>query len=171
MLGYDNKTVNDVAEKFTQLRTFLLMHAAFTFALLVILGRVSRTQELLGFALFVFGLITLVVLWSYHRADKAVGMAGGEAASLFKQTDPPCGGVLGRGGAVSSFAAFVPYAALIGGKLLSLWSVCTPHGERLEADGWTVTLVLFSTTSFLFAIFFAELARFAADRRSSDGFI
>jgi len=169
MLGYDSTMVNDVTEKFTQLRTFLLMHGAFTLALLVILGRVSRTQELLGFALFVFTLVTLVVLWAYHRADKAVAVSGGDAHSLFRQTEPPCAGTCGRGGAVSSFLAFVPYAMLLGGKLFALWSVCSPRGERLQADGWTVVVVLIATLALLFALWFAELARFAADRRASDG--
>jgi len=151
--------------RLTELRMWLLVHAGFCYTLLAVLARVTRTQDILTTLLVVFGMLSLLVLWAYHRADvaTAVAKASSDTFCSLSSTVPPCGGVFGRGGVVQSFVSFAVYATLYGSKIVSMWVQCSAHGEQLHADGATVSLFIGSFVAYCVAVWFVEVARFADD--------
>lgn len=149
-----------IESRFSDLRTWIIVHGVYTVLSIIVLARVSsRTRDLIGMILLFYALLSEMVRLMFHRADKVQN----RGAQFVQYNQPPCGGMFGNGGARSSFIFFYIYMLAIGVKLFSMWQYCNGRSEPLQADGLTVSIFISAACCFFTSLWIAEVARQMSD--------
>jgi len=153
----DSSVQFHIESRFSDLRTWILVHGIYSFACFVVIFRSVHTRELIGMILFFYALLSEVVRFMFHRADKMQG----KGVQFIQYNEPPCGGVFGRGGASSSFVFFYLYMLVVGGKLLSMWQTCstTTRADHVTLDEITVLALIVCSLCFSLSLWIAEMSR------------
>ena len=81
MLSFTSNHVRDVESRFAELRNWIMVHGAFSIALLLMIRTSMRPHEILTATIILFAVLSALAYVLFHRAAVAVARAGGSEAS------------------------------------------------------------------------------------------